>query len=311
MPPLPDTFLGGSAPCLQTIYISGIPFPAAPILLSSARDLVDLDLSNIPLTGYISPEAMVTSLGALPRLKFLTLGFEEYGISYPDRMRLPSTTRTVLPALTIFYFDGLFEYFEDLVAQIDTPQLVCLGAKYLDLGVTDFQIPQLCDFIDRSQKLRFGRAELLIQPGTVVIELTQRIQSSFRLVVQQDAIDQVVNQISAILSNVDRLFICSEPEEGDDEPDDRIPWFELFRPFTAVKVLSVDEGVSWQIPLEFEEITEDRAAELLPALELLCLENQPVGYMDNFVTARRNVGRPVTVIEEEFEESLSIFGLSE
>ena len=36
--------LSGSAPRLQTICISGISFPYAPTLLSSARDLVDVDL---------------------------------------------------------------------------------------------------------------------------------------------------------------------------------------------------------------------------------------------------------------------------
>ena len=41
-------------------------------------------------------------------------------------MPLP-TTRAVLPALTRFPFTGLFEYFEDFVAQIDAPKLDRLG----------------------------------------------------------------------------------------------------------------------------------------------------------------------------------------
>lgn len=70
---IPDTFLSGSAPRLQTICISGISFPSAPTLLSSTRDLVDVDLRE---SGFISPQAMVACLAALPKLESLTFVFE-------------------------------------------------------------------------------------------------------------------------------------------------------------------------------------------------------------------------------------------
>ena len=143
---IPDTSLSGSAPRLQTICISGISFPSAPTLLSSARDLVDVDLRE---SGFIPPQAMVASL-ALPKLKSLTFEFE-WGMSYRNRIRLPTSTLAILPTLTRLLFDGLFEYFEDFVGQIDTPQLNYLHMKYLDEDDgTDFQIPRLCEFIDRS-----------------------------------------------------------------------------------------------------------------------------------------------------------------
>ncbi|KAH9161110.1 hypothetical protein EDB89DRAFT_766568 [Lactarius sanguifluus] len=206
MPALPDTFLGGSAPSLQTIYMSGIPFPAAPTLLLSARDLVDVDLRDIPPTGCIPPEAMAACLGALPGLMYLTFEFE-WDMSYPDRMHLLPVTRTVLPALVRFHFKGLFEYFEDLVAQIDVPQLNSLRIEYLEQEVTDFQIPQLSKFFDRSEKFkffRFGRANISVQPdaGTVLVKLYPQAGPSFRLSVQEGPIGQIVNQIPAIFSNV-------------------------------------------------------------------------------------------------------------
>ena len=318
MPVLPDTFLGGSAPRLQKIYISGIPFPAAPTLLLSAHDLVHVGLHNIPPIGYIHPEAMVASLAALPRLKQLTLGFES-GMSYPDRMRLPPITRTLLPSLTGFCFDGLFEYFEDLVAQIDAPQLDDLEIKYLDQDpVTDFQIPQLCKFIDHSEKLklsRFWHALLVLRPHTAVIDLFQQGGPSFRLSIQEDAIGQVISQISAMLSIVDHLSIKLGFVEGNDEPvGDGIRWLELFRPFTAVKSLSVDDELSWHVLLALKNVTGVRAVEVLPALELLCLENQPVASaLKKFVDARQNMGHPVTVNnkQEEFYERLNTLYVSE
>ena len=75
-PVLPSEFLGGSAPCLQTIDLDGIPFPALPRLLLSTSNLVWLGLSNIPQTGYIPPEDMVLALATLTRLGTLQIGFQ-------------------------------------------------------------------------------------------------------------------------------------------------------------------------------------------------------------------------------------------
>ncbi|KAH8976796.1 hypothetical protein EDB86DRAFT_3016231 [Lactarius hatsudake] len=308
MPTLPDTFLGGSAPSLQTIYMSGIPFPAAPTLLSSARGLVDVDLRDIPPTGWIPPEAMAACLGALPGLKYFTFEFS-WDMSYPDRMHLLPITRTVLPALVRFLFKGLFEYFEDLVAQIDTPQLNSLRIEYLEQEVTDFQIPQLSKFFDRSESLKFSRfrhADLSICPDVVIIDLNQRGGSFFHLSVQEDAIGQIFNQIPAMFSNVGSLFIDSKNPNDIDPPllGEGIRWLELLHPFTAVKALRVDCELSGHISLALNGVAEESAAEVLPALELLCLESEPVTAVVRFVAARRNMGRPVTVINErwKFEE---------
>ncbi|KAH9167661.1 hypothetical protein EDB89DRAFT_107504 [Lactarius sanguifluus] len=310
-PVISDTFLGGFAPRLETICISGFSFPGALTLLSSAHDLVQLSLSDIPPAGYIPPEAMVATLGALPRLESLNFKFE-LGTSYPDQIRPLPITRTVLPALTIFCFMGLFKYFEDFVAQIDTPQLNCLRIGYLEQEVTDFQIPQFCKFLSLSEKFKLSRfihAEIFIMsPNVINIELDRCSQSSFYFSVQREAVGQVVSQISPMLS-VDRLSIhsCIEHTGGG------IPWLVLFYQFTSVKALSVHDDLSWNIHLALDDVTGDRAAEVLPALELLRLHgrHKPAksmeGFAGKFVTARQNVGRPVTVVdEEEFEKRLDM-----
>ncbi|KAH9066948.1 hypothetical protein EDB83DRAFT_2379878 [Lactarius deliciosus] len=285
--------------------MSGFPFPAAPTLLSSACDLVKVDLKHIPPSGYIPPEVMVATLAALPKLEHLTFGFE-CGMSYPYRIRLPPTTQTVLPALTRFYFKGLVEYFEDLLAQIDAPRLDYLRIKYLyQRDVTDFQLPQLHKFFDRSEKFKFSRpihANLHIEPFLISIKLVHCRQSSFYLSVQQDAIGQVVGQIPAMHSNVDRLSINSDCEEI----GDRVQWLELFRLFTSVRALSVDSEFSWKISRTLKNITEEGAVEVLPGLELLYLGGQSVESVQKFVSARQNAGRPVTFIDEKrvFRERL-------
>ena len=73
---LPDSLLGGSAPRLEYLVLTGIPFPGLPNLLLSATQLVDLYLSNIPHSGYFPPEAIVTALSILTCLEQLELFFE-------------------------------------------------------------------------------------------------------------------------------------------------------------------------------------------------------------------------------------------
>src|SRR6267154_82409 len=70
-PVLPRSFLGGSAPCLQSLKLRSIPFLTLGKLLLSTSHLVTLHLWNIPQSRYISPEAMATCISALTRLKEL------------------------------------------------------------------------------------------------------------------------------------------------------------------------------------------------------------------------------------------------
>ena len=146
-PVLHEEFLGGSAPGLRSFRLLNITFPAFPKLLSSATDLSELSLWDIPITGYVSPEAMATFLATMPNIEFLYIGFRSPR-SRPDRGGPPPSTRTVLPALTDFQFQGVSEYLEDLVARIDTPKIDHLMIHlFMDLM---FHIPQLHEFISRA-----------------------------------------------------------------------------------------------------------------------------------------------------------------
>ena len=147
-PVLPSRFLGRSAPCLRELYLDGIPFPTLPTLLLSTSYLTILTLTMIPPTGYFSPEAVVASLAVLPSLEGLTIEFQS-SAPCPDHIRPPPATRTVLPALTSFNFQGAYEYLEDLVAQIDGPQLNNMWIVYMDEPY-EFSVTQLSEFIDSS-----------------------------------------------------------------------------------------------------------------------------------------------------------------
>jgi hypothetical protein len=150
--PIPDSFLGGSAPRLRHFELSGISFPGLPKLLSSATHLVYLRLINIPHSGYISPEAMVALLSVLSSLESLSLQF------LPPRSRpewesqsLPPSKRPVIPAMTYFHFNGGIEYLEDFVTRINAPQLNTLHITFINQ--IDFDCSRLTQFINRTPTL--------------------------------------------------------------------------------------------------------------------------------------------------------------
>jgi len=167
VPTLPGGFLGGFAPCLREIRLSGVPIPALSTLLSSASDLVELVLLDIPQTGYISPAALVACLAVLPRLDSLSIGFQSQA-SRADRIHPPPETQVVLPALTSFSFEGECAYLEDFVAGIDTPRLDSIDITYS--SQLDLQVPQLSEFISRSdlELSRFRHAEIYFDDSEMI-----------------------------------------------------------------------------------------------------------------------------------------------
>ena len=150
---LPDGFLGGSAPRLQSLELDYISFPALPDLLLSSTDLVRLTLWNIPHSGHIPPEAIVTSLAVLANLKYLTIKFgSSRSLSDRESRRPLPETRIVLPALIRFQFQGDSENLEDLVARIDAPFIDYIWITFFYQPF--FNIPQLAQFMRRPT--RFG-----------------------------------------------------------------------------------------------------------------------------------------------------------
>jgi hypothetical protein len=152
---VPDSFMGGSAPSLQSLSESLRSIPVtSPGLEKTAFICYSLRRSipfQNPHSGYVSPEAMVTVLSTLTRLEERWLGLQ----SPRSRRYLPSLpppTRTVLPAPTDLRFKGVSEDLEDLVTRIDAPQLRSLGTTYFYQLL--FDIPQLIQIVRRTPKLR-------------------------------------------------------------------------------------------------------------------------------------------------------------
>jgi hypothetical protein len=260
-PVLRDNFLGGSAPLLKELILVGIPFPALPKFLPFCHDLVVVKLWRMPNTGYISPEAIATALSALTNLKFVEIGFQSPDSRPEPTNRPPSSLiRVVLPALTGLGFCGASEYFEDLVARIDTPAIISLSTQFF--SQLDFDIPHFLQFIGRTQiPASFEEAKLYFADESIFIHFGHRDPpggKQFRIVLaitischaldrQVGCLAQICGKISPFLSNVERLLITTssfDPERTTNFPDwkdyvDNPRWLEIFHAFSALQHMHI------------------------------------------------------------------------
>ena len=310
-PILPDVFLSGSVPHLLQFYLAGISFPALPTFLLSSSDLVDLQLKDIPQGGYISPEAMVTSLATLTRLDSLCIWFKSPTSRLQPRYS-PSSMRDILPSLVAFNFRGCSEYLEHLLARIDTPRLHSFIITYFNQ--LDLQVPQLSQFIRRTENLELAQsqhAQVRIRISKLYIELDFKedghSRSRLNLCISCKWLDwqvshlaQILSQSPAMVSNVDHLSIdevdlqlVSSREDDMDDAD----WLELLRPFTAVKMLHGSKQLAGHVALALDGISGDVVTEVLPSLESLLLEDQPARSIEQFIAVRQLSGHPVTFID--------------
>jgi hypothetical protein len=305
-PVVPESFLGGSAPRLQHLRLKCVPFPRLPKLILSATGLVSLRISNIPHSGYISPEAMVRCLSTLTRLESLWLGFES-PLSRPVResRRPRPPTRPALPALTYLRFEGVSEYLEDLVARVDAPLLDGLEITFFHQLI--FDTPQLAQFLARTPNIQppadariiFNFSDPYVEvksPRTFPREFMLRIscsQSDWQL----SSLTQVCSSSfpEAFISTVEHLYICGWKSGWQDDIEDS-QWLEVLHSFTAVKYLYLSEHFASCIAPALQEL----AGEVLPCLQNLFLEDRypwgPVGEaIEKFVAARQLAGHPIGV----------------
>ena len=88
-------------------------------------------------------------------------------------------------------------------------------------------------------------------------------------------------------------------EERDDS-EDRTEWRKLLRSFSNVKTLCVRRGLVGALSRCLRLDDEEHPLELLPELQELIYpgSSEADDAFTPFIIARRNVGRPVTLIED-------------
>jgi len=307
---LPDSFLGGSAPRLRSLYLSNIPFPALPNLLLSATGLVCLSFLFSARPPAFSVEVMVDCLSSLVGLQKLHINFEPPNAS----RRQPPLIRSVLPMLNSLSFRGPEEQLEDLYARIEAPLLKSIHINLSDPVI--FDVTTILPFVGHWHKEAFealNQAHMALIDGAVEVTLSSRngtsgdmflilslrsSHSSWRL----GALTQ--DHRPSSLANFDSLGYLLNRDR------DKIfwPWVdigntrELLRFFPFVENLYLSREVATHVVPTLEEFDADEGVvtEVLPALQNLFIDRMWPLELDyvavrRFVFAREVSGHPVSV----------------
>ena len=308
------SFLQGSAPRLQSLRFDGIPFPALGKLLLSSCDLFNLCLDKIPLSGHISPDALVSCLSGLTRLEYLVLKFQSPRSRAARERRVPpSLTRVSLPALTSFRFKGDSEYLEDMLSRIDTPLHVQVTITFFNQLA--FDTPRLCNLINHAETFKTPhRAEISFSSHNAVFTLYSKKRRAELKALdlgiscgpsdwQLSSLAQVIGLSVPPLPTLERLQL-REHHKPQHWPDDieNSQWLELLRPFTFVKDLVLCGQMVRLVAPVLGELIGESVAEELPALQNIFVDGPlPSGSLPwqkaigQFITARQISGIPVAV----------------
>jgi hypothetical protein len=275
----PDSFLGGFAPRLRSLWLDCIAFPGLPRLLLSATGLVALRLLDIPHSGYVAPDAMVTGLSALTHLRTLQLHFKSPQ-SFPaeESQPPPPRARFALP-LGDFYFRGVSEYLDDFLARIDAPELNYLGISFFNQ--IDFDAPQLVRFLNRTPSLKkFEKACITFGSGAVGVKLSTRIPylGALNMNILADEFDWQLSSLAQFcnpsirpLPIAEDLYIYEFRRSLPDQQDDfeTTEWLQVLRPFNGVKDLYLSKEVSVRLTRAMQEMV---GGTMLPILKNVFLE---------------------------------------
>ena len=315
---IPDSLLGGSAPHLRYLSLETVSFPALPALLSSATNLVTLSLQNVPHPGYISPEAMITSLSLLTRLESLKIRFQ-FSKSCPAResQHSPLPTRVDLPVLTRLEFRGVSEYLEVLVARIHAPLLNYFETTFFTRAV--FHTSYLSQFISRIPKFReLKEARVVFSGGNISVRVPSPTQTLGRTVLSvgishnnpnwwPSSLAQLLTSTLPLFLTVEHLYMRLPPPHWQLTEDSE--WLELLRPFTAVKNIYLSKKIALRIGPALQELgSDERVTKELPALQnIFWADIQPTESVQQaiqyFAYTRWLSGRPVAVHRWEVEKN--------
>ena len=307
----PNTFLWG--PRLRTLHSIGIAFPLLPPLLLPCQDLVDLQLCEIPSSGYFSPEAFTNALSGTTQLRLLTLHI----LSFPRRRSYlssppPPGERIVLAALTHLKYRGTSKYLDIFLGRIDAPRLK-------DIEITLFSQPtmdasQLGPFIQRTEMhTSFSQAKVETSAHAIAISFTTSDGSTplcLQISCKQSdwqlsCMAQVCDQISPFLFHVSDVRIgTTRPLGGREDVNDE-QWLDLFSSFEFSDATNF--WVANELATDILDIlcvighANEQNTAILPSLCYIRVQ-KPIemdgpswNSVQSFITSRSISGRPVQV----------------
>ena len=278
---LPESFLGGSAPNLRSLYLMRVAFPALPKLLSSSPGLVRLCLSEIPHSGYISSDAIVDCLSSLTRLEFLQIDFQS-SQPHPDgaSRRQPPLTPTLLPVLGTLLLEGVVtKYLDQILAHTEAPLLDQLYIKFFDPPI--FDIPRITQCIGSTETFKeFDQACMSFRDVDFHVVLSSQNANNGQMLTLSLVWDGSSWKLRELaLDSYGHLFepfdFCDS--EGDLRPGwaestGNGPWLHLVCCFTATKYMYLTQGLAVRVAPALQELTGERVTEVLPILRTIFVQ---------------------------------------
>jgi hypothetical protein len=305
---LPETF---QAPDLRRLSLHDIGLPIGLSFLSSTIGLSTLTLTHIRHSCYFPPGHLVAQLQGLPHLEELSIGFAISPSSEEELIPVPFPSVT-LPTLKRLTFRGEEVYFDNLVAQINTPLLERLSLTFfLDLA---FGLVNLTEFIHRTKVFGYLVAQIIFNEDGASIDAgyhEQRGIGKLSLHVNCESPDwqissatQVCSALGDVLSAVEKLTLDLDVDGmGSNWVNthytlDSMLWHELLLPFIAAKKLHIGSSLALKLSKALESVPEGLVLKLLPRLQELDVELEIDGAkmaFSGFLNTRRSLGRPVAL----------------
>ncbi|KAH9032650.1 hypothetical protein EDB84DRAFT_1578531 [Lactarius hengduanensis] len=159
---LPKQSIGGGAPRLRHLILTGVALSTFQRLLSSATSLISLVLEHIPSSAYFSPDNLVTQIKAMPFLQTLSINFLSMvprpgfggGHVYPQGQ----VARIELPELTQLIYRGVSTYVEALLSRIWSPRIEDLNVTLF--GHPTLDVPLTCEFVHELESFQPTRVRI-------------------------------------------------------------------------------------------------------------------------------------------------------
>ena len=300
------------APQLRYLSLGAFALPIGSQLLTTAVGLVGLHLVMVHPSTYFHPNTLLQWISLMPHLETLIIRFES---SIPKReverqyTHTPIITPITLPNLRRLRFQGVSAYLEALVHRITAPRLEQLNINFF--SQLTFLAPRLLQFIATAENLRSGKvaisffdkfasAGVFPYDGTEEYSLGILIKSC-HLDWQISSMAQISNFVSQMFSAVESLVLQHDVHSSSSEEHDQVDlteWRKLLRPFNNVKTLRIQTGLVKDLSRCLESEDGELSLELLPELQELEYfgGDDTDDAFSSFIDARRNAGRPVTLV---------------
>jgi hypothetical protein len=277
---LPNTFRLGTR--LRRLHSTGVVFSAPLRLLSSSKDLVDIQLHEIS-DRYVLPQALADALSGMAHLRSLSLSV----LSTTNHTRVPPPSekhivnRVIISSLSILKYRGTSGYLDSLLAGLDAlldvPYLAKIEITFFD--ETQFYVSNLVKVINRTEiwNLHDLKADILFSEDTVSIS-TELVPTCLKFQVlcgpleqQMLSIVRLCLQFPAFCLRVEDLRIGATPLSTSQHNAPLIPgnWAPLISLFRAAKCVHLAGDIATEIVRNVQRLWW--GAGPLPVLTKLCV----------------------------------------